>query len=235
MKVLDGVMVFLIIILLLGGFGMFKRAGAAGVDPSILTMEPVVVNTPAVEVSEAPILLPPSEEEIAQFDYGVGVDFEAPPELQVEEEVVEEECDPAEFIAPYKDYKITQGPHGMSYGHFAIDLAAGKGAVVRSPICGEVTQLYTDEYGNPTLVIENEFYQVTMLHGDYHVDVGKKLDIGKKVGTEGNHGYTLTYDRRLQRYVHCGSGSGCGFHTHLNVYDKRAGSNVNPLDLMIGR
>jgi hypothetical protein len=235
MKRFDGVMVLMVLLLLVGGFSMFRRAGDAGVDPAIVTMEPVAMSIPTVastQVSVAAILLPPSEEDIAQFGYGMGVDFEAPPELQVEEpveEVADEECDPAEFIAPYKDYKITQGPHGMSYGHFAIDIAAGKGAVIRSPICGIVTERYVDEYGNPTLVIENEFYRAMFLHGEYSVDVGKKLPIGKKIGTESNIGYTTTTGG-----VRCGAGSNCGFHTHLNVYDKRQGQNVNPLDL-IGR
>lgn len=34
--------------------------------------------------------------------------------------------DPSSIIYPYDEYWITQGLHGMSYGHLAIDLAAGK-------------------------------------------------------------------------------------------------------------
>jgi len=136
------------------------------------------------------------------------------------------EYDPAAFTAPYKDYQITQGPHGFSYGHMAIDLAAGKGATVRSPIFGSVTELYVDQYGNPTLVIENEFYRVTMLHGDYTVNQGDKVNLGQPVGTESNHGYTTD-----MQGVPC-RGRNCGYHTHLNVYDNRVGANVNPLDLI---
>ena len=38
--------------------------------------------------------------------------------------------DSATIVYPYDEYWVTQGPHGMSYGHMAIDLAAGKGAIV---------------------------------------------------------------------------------------------------------
>lgn len=130
------------------------------------------------------------------------------------------------FTAPYKEYAITQGPHGMSYGHYAIDIAAGRGAEITSPINGEVTQLYVDEYGNPTLVIENEVYVVTFLHGDYVVAVGDKLKIGQLIGLESNKGYTMDMAGNL-----CYNREWCGNHTHLNVYDKRIFTNVNPLDL----
>ena len=131
------------------------------------------------------------------------------------------------FAAPYADYTITQGPHGMSYGHYAIDIAAGRGAQISSPINGIVTQLYVDEYGNPTLVIENEVYSVLMLHGDYSVAIGETITIGQQVGTESNKGYTMDMAGNL-----CYGRSWCGNHTHLNVYDKRIQSNVNPLDLI---
>jgi murein DD-endopeptidase MepM/ murein hydrolase activator NlpD len=136
------------------------------------------------------------------------------------------EGDPGAFTSPYKKYKITQGLHGFSYGHMAIDLAAGKGATVQSPIHGTVTELYVDQFGNPTLVIENEFYRVTMLHGDYTVSPGEQVSLGQPVGSESNHGYTTD-----MQGVPC-RGRNCGYHTHLNVFDKRAGSNVNPLDLI---
>jgi len=130
------------------------------------------------------------------------------------------------FVAPYKEYAITQGPHGMSYGHYAIDIAAGRGAEITSPINGAVTQLYVDEYGNPTLVIENEVYAVTFLHGDYSVAVGDVLKVGQPIGVESNKGYTMDMAGNL-----CYNREWCGNHTHLNVYDKRIFSNVNPLDL----
>lgn len=134
--------------------------------------------------------------------------------------------DPLAFIAPYAQYTITQGPHGMSYGHYAIDLAAGRGSEITSPINGIVAQLYVDEYGNPTLVIENEVYVVTFLHGDYSVAVGDKLKAGQSIGAESNKGYTMDMAGNL-----CYNREWCGNHTHLNVYDKRIRANVNPLEL----
>jgi murein DD-endopeptidase MepM/ murein hydrolase activator NlpD len=134
--------------------------------------------------------------------------------------------DPDALIWPYTTYVVTQGPHGMSYGHMAIDLSAGKGATILSPINGEVTQLFVDQYGNPTLILENARYKILMLHGDYTVQVGQRLVIGQPVGTESNHGYTLDANGRL-----C-DGRDCGYHTHLNIYDKQLGSNVNPLEVL---
>ncbi|MBC8506972.1 MAG: M23 family metallopeptidase [Anaerolineales bacterium] len=130
------------------------------------------------------------------------------------------------FIAPYDEFTITQGVHGSSYGHLAIDIAAGKGSEIRSPINGMVTKKYTDVYGNPTLVIENEIYRVMMLHGKYSVSKGEKLIIGQVVGTESNLGYTTDMQGRPCQ------GRNCGYHTHLNVFDKILGANVNPLDLI---
>ena len=130
------------------------------------------------------------------------------------------------FSSPYAKYTLTQGPHGFSYGHMAIDIAAGKDAKIKSPIHGEVTELYIDEYGNPTLVIENDIFQVTMLHGKYKVSVGDLVELGQMVGRESNIGYTTDINGRL-----CWNRE-CGYHTHLNVYDKHLGTNINPLTLM---
>ena len=130
------------------------------------------------------------------------------------------------FTAPYEDYIITQGPHGFSYGHMAIDIAAGKGARIKAPINGVVTELYIDEWGNPTLVIENEIYRVSLLHGNYKVQVGDVVKIGQVIGKESNQGYTTDL---LGRSCH---NRDCGYHTHLNVFDKRLRANVNPLDLI---
>jgi murein DD-endopeptidase MepM/ murein hydrolase activator NlpD len=134
--------------------------------------------------------------------------------------------DPLVFLAPYERYTITQGPHGYAYGHMAIDLSAGKGAEILSPINGEVLELFIDEIGNPTLVIENKVYRVTLLHGNYTVCVGDQLDAGQVVGTESNQGYTTDMQANP-----CG-GRDCGYHTHINVYDKQLGENINPLDLI---
>lgn len=135
--------------------------------------------------------------------------------------------DPTTVIAPYKEYNLTQGLHGQSYGHLAIDLAAGRGEPVLSPINGIVTDYYIDEYNNTTLVIENDAFQVTLLHGDFNVSQGDELQIGQVIGTEGNNGYTKDYWGNLcYGRVHCGN------HTHLNIFDKRLNANVNPLDLI---
>jgi murein DD-endopeptidase MepM/ murein hydrolase activator NlpD len=135
--------------------------------------------------------------------------------------------DPEAIAAPYKDYIVTQGPHGFSYGQMAVDLSAGNGAKILSPINGVVTGVYFDEYGNSTLEIENKIYVVTLLHGDYKVDEGDVVKIGEPVGRESNQGYTVN-----MYGVPCYGRAGCGYHTHLNIYDKRIGSNVNPLDLI---
>jgi murein DD-endopeptidase MepM/ murein hydrolase activator NlpD len=134
--------------------------------------------------------------------------------------------DASSVVAPYDQYTLTQGPHGYSYGHMAIDIAAGEGAVLKAPIQGHVAALYTDQYGNPTLVIENDIYQVTMLHGKYKVAVGDQIELGQMVGRESNLGYTT------DMLGHSCQGRDCGYHTHLNIFDKRVGSNVNPLSLI---
>jgi len=103
---------------------------------------------------------------------GLAAPTEAPPEIDVDT-----------LRYPYDTFTLTQGPHGMSYGHMAIDLTGGKGATIYSPLNGVVTQLYIDEYGNPTLVIENAHYQVILMHGVYTVKVGENITIGQPVGT----------------------------------------------------
>jgi murein DD-endopeptidase MepM/ murein hydrolase activator NlpD len=133
---------------------------------------------------------------------------------------------PTTFVSPYQRYILTQGPHGFSYGHMAIDIAAGKGSKIASPIHGKVTEMYTDGIGNPTLIIENKIYRVTMLHGIYVVKVGQQVKAGQKVGTESNLGNTTD-----MQGISCRNRN-CGYHTHLNVYDKRSGANINPLDLL---
>jgi murein DD-endopeptidase MepM/ murein hydrolase activator NlpD len=130
------------------------------------------------------------------------------------------------IIAPYNKYVITQGPHGFSYGHMAVDLSAGKGAVIKSPMDGLVTELYVDQYGNPTLVIENDFYRITMLHGKYKVEEGQLVELGQMVGRESNLGYTTDI------WGYSCRNRDCGYHTHLNIFDKRLGSNINPLDVI---
>ena len=135
--------------------------------------------------------------------------------------------DPASFAAPYTSYTLTQGPHGASYGHMAIDLATGQSTDILSPITGRITGDYVDVYGNPTLVIENKVYQVTLMHGIYTARLGQSVIQGEVIGSESNRGYTTDMAGNP-----CWERPGCGSHTHLNVFDKRIGMNVNPLDLL---
>lgn len=129
--------------------------------------------------------------------------------------------------APYPEYTLTQGLHGQSYGHLAVDIAAGRGEPILSPVNGEVTESYIDEYNNTTLVIENEAYVVTLLHGEFSVNEGDIIEIGDKIGIESNKGYTMDMQGNL-----CYGREYCGNHTHLNIYDKRLQANINPLDLI---
>ncbi len=136
------------------------------------------------------------------------------------------ETEPRSFASPYDDFELTQGPHGASYGHLAIDIAGGDGAPIKSPINGAITALYTDEWGNTTLVVENEVYQVMFLHGLYTVNLSDVVQIGDLLGTESNQGNTFDASGQSCR------GRDCGYHTHLNVFDKILGENVNPLNLI---
>lgn len=135
-------------------------------------------------------------------------------------------ADPYAISYPYDDFWITQGPHGYSYGHMAIDLAAGKGALVKSPIYGEVTAVYVDQYGNTTLVIENDVFVVTLLHGDFTAKVGQQVALGDIVGSESNNGYTTDMQGNS-----CHNRD-CGYHSHLNVFSKLSQANVNPLNVL---
>ncbi|HBY06745.1 MAG TPA: hypothetical protein DEH22_02775 [Chloroflexi bacterium] len=130
------------------------------------------------------------------------------------------------FVSPYDSYTLTQGPHGFSYGHMAIDIAAGNGATIYAPINGKVTDLFIDGLGNPTLIIENEIYRVTLMHGIYNVQIGDTLAAGQPLGSESNLGNTTDMQGLSCR------NRDCGYHTHLNVYDKRIGTNINPLGLL---
>lgn len=146
------------------------------------------------------------------------------------EPVAPEIAAPAEdqtaFRAPYTHYFVTQGWHGFSYGQMAVDISGGKGAEILSPINGEVTAFYIDQSGNTTLMIENQVYQVTLLHGLYEVSIGDQLAIGQRIGAESNQGYTLDMQGNP-----CW-GRDCGYHTHLNILDKRTGQNVDPFTLL---
>lgn len=137
--------------------------------------------------------------------------------------------DPFEAIVlpPYDDYNLTQGIHGAEYGQMAIDIAAGKGTPIKSPIKGVVTDFYIDQYGNPTIILENTNFRVTLLHGEYFVTADQAVNLGEEIGAESNLGYTLDMQGRS-----CWNRD-CGYHTHLNVFDKRLGANIDPLELFL--
>ena len=144
----------------------------------------------------------------------------------LEPTIVPDDVDWEIFGPIYDQYVLTQGPHGFSYGHMAVDINAGDGAEIFSPIYGEVTGLYIDDIGNTVLEIENPVYKVTLMHGIYTVSLGDSIQLGQIVGSESNQGNTYDMAGRSCR------GRDCGYHTHLNVFDKRLGGNVNPLDLL---
>lgn len=130
------------------------------------------------------------------------------------------------FYPLYDEYTITQGVHGFSYGQMAIDISAGKGTKIKSPINGIVSEKYLDALGNPTLIIENNLYRITLLHGDYIVAVGEKVNSGQTIGTENNHGNTTDLQGRS-----CANRD-CGYHTHVNLFDKSKNINVDPMMLL---
>jgi len=134
--------------------------------------------------------------------------------------------DPLAIVMPYDEYFLTQGIHGGSYGHAAIDIAAGDGATIHSLINGTVTGLGYDQWGNTWIQIENEVYAVLYMHGVYTAAVGDVVAAGAPIGTESNIGYTLDLAGNS-----C-AGRDCGYHTHLNVFDKRLGANIDPLSLI---
>ena len=127
---------------------------------------------------------------------------------------------------PYDEYFLTQGLHGESYGHLAVDIAAGNGAVIKSIINGTVTATGYDQWGNTFIQIENDVYTVLYLHGLYSLVAGDAVTAGQPIGTESNIGYTLDMAGNL-----C-AGRDCGYHTHLNFFDKRLGTNIDPLSLI---
>jgi murein DD-endopeptidase MepM/ murein hydrolase activator NlpD len=153
-------------------------------------------------------------------------DPEAIPAPDLQRAPVSARADPDVVVSPYEHFVVTQGLHGFSYGHMAVDITGGKKATILSPINGVVSALYVDEWGNPTLMIENSHYQVLLLHGVYTVNIGDTVSAGQPVGYESNQGNT--YDAFGQS---C-RGRDCGYHTHLNIYDKLLGTNVNPLELI---
>ncbi len=195
---------------------------------SDINSQPVVAQSPAGAQTAAALRAPtsqPSTEHTGPAALAEVPQVDAQP-VDVPAATGETNADPEAVMAPYNEYTVSQGPHGFSYGHAAIDLTAGNGATILSPINGTVTDNFVDYLGNTTLVIDNAIYTVTLMHGNYSVQPGQVLSIGQPVGTESNNGNTVDLLGRS-----C-SGRDCGYHTHWNMYDKTLGSNVNPLALI---
>ncbi len=133
---------------------------------------------------------------------------------------------PEDIRLPYDDYVLTQKTHGAAYGDAAIDISAGPGMDILSPISGQVIRNDFDIYGNSILIIENEVWQVKLLHGAFYPAEGDWVGIGNPIGAESNIGYTYDiYGRSCWR-------RSCGFHTHMNVVDRRTGQNADLMKLL---
>lgn len=117
--------------------------------------------------------------------------------------------------------------HGGAYiSNCPIDLAAGNGTPLYSPITGKITSFTpADQYGNPVWIVENSRYKVLLLHADFTATIGN-VSIGQQIGTESNKGYTLcSIDGKPP------NGRNCGYHTHIEIVDKITGQSINPLQL----
>jgi murein DD-endopeptidase MepM/ murein hydrolase activator NlpD len=202
---LDGVAIAALILLLFLGFQLIRDRSRA--VEQVAVPDPITNSERTKEDSNNPVQPETISEEIIQNPAPVFPSSSA-------------------IAYPYDSYWLTQGPHGFAYGHAAIDLAAGNGVAIKSPIFGTITANYVDQYGNTTLIIENERYQVTLLHGNYSATMNQQVNLGEVIGSESNNGYTTD----MNGYS-C-SGRDCGYHTHLNVYDFSLGQNVNPLDVL---
>jgi len=204
-KHFDGLTIAAVGVIVLMGFGLLRDAGIFGAG----------VKKVLSASSAAPMQTKTTGEES-----GGGRE-----NAQADSVIAAEQIDIDTIVAPYDHFVVTQGPHGADYGHRAIDISAGKGATIKSPINGTVTKLYIDDWGNPSLTIENDHYAVELLHGLFSVKIGDQVTIGQPIGKESNQGETFDGLGRS-----C-AGRDCGYHTHINVYDKKLGTNVNPLRL----
>jgi murein DD-endopeptidase MepM/ murein hydrolase activator NlpD len=206
-KHFDGLTIAAIGVIVLMGFGLLRDAGIFGASAK------KVLSASSAEPTQA------ISEAVAQSESGSGG---AKAQAESVASALAEQIDSDAIAAPYDHFIITQGIHGAEYGHTAIDISAGKGATIKSPINGTVTKLYIDDWGNPSLTIENDHYAVELLHGLFSAKVGDIVTIGQPIGTESNQGNTFDGMGRS-----C-AGRDCGYHTHINVFDKKLGTNVNP-------
>jgi len=212
-KHFDGLTIAAIGVIVLMGFGLLRDAGIFGAGAH--KVQSASSAAPEQLVAAAAQAIP------ALNKSGSGGE-----EAKAESLPSAEQIDSDVIANLYDHFIITQGLHGAEYNHLAIDISAGKGVTIHSPINGTVTNLYIDEWGNPSLMIENEHYAVELLHGLYSVKIGDKVTIGQPIGIESNQGNTLDGLGRP-----C-AGRDCGYHTHINVYDKKLGMNVNPFQVL---
>jgi murein DD-endopeptidase MepM/ murein hydrolase activator NlpD len=202
---LDGMTLAGVALLLLFGVNIVRGWAGEGQPSAGPTNElgtPIAVMTPAVPLPQEP----PAVADSAKTEIDLAWNLET--------------------ALPYDEYFLTQGSHGQAYGHAAIDIAAGNGSTIKSIINGTVTGAGYDQWGNTFIQIENDIFVVLYLHGVYSLVVGDQVRAGQPIGTESNIGYTLDMAGNL-----C-AGRNCGYHTHLNVYDKRSAMNVDPLSLI---
>jgi murein DD-endopeptidase MepM/ murein hydrolase activator NlpD len=210
-KHFDGLTIAAIGVILLMGFGLLRDAGIFGASAKKVLSASSARPTQVVAAVAVPA-------ESGSGGAQAPVENIAPaPAEQINSDAI---------ANPYDHFIITQGLHGAEYGHMAIDISAGKGATIKSPINGTVTKLYIDDWGNPSLTIENEHYAVELLHGQFSVKIGDIVTIGQPIGTESNQGETFDGLGRS-----C-AGRDCGYHTHINIFDKKLGTNVNPFQVL---
>jgi len=210
-KHFDGLTYAAIGIILFMGFSLLRDAGVFSAGAKAENAVNQAENSAEISVPVAP----KDSQNLAPDTSGIGGANPQPAE----------QIDAAAISAPYDHFIVTQGPHGAEYGHMAIDIAAGQGATIKSPINGTVTKLYIDDWGNPSLTIENDHYAVELLHGLFSVKIGEQVVIGQPIGTESNQGDVADPFGRP-----CANRN-CGFHTHINIFDKQLGRNVNPLTI----
>ena len=154
--------------------------------------------------------------------YEWGIVTDTPQEYSQPVQNIVQQTSSCPIQKPYEYGGITQDLHGNK----ALDYKAGEGIDVLSPISGTVIQNEITVSDNTTIVIENDCYMVKMYHGDWSAQVGTSVEIGDVIGTESNKGYTFTNEGE----TYCGTGSSCGHHTHLEVFDKVSNTYIDPRD-----
>lgn len=116
--------------------------------------------------------------------------------------------------APYADFWLSQRVHGCDYNHAAVDIVSASDPTILSPITGCVTKNGYDGVGNSIIIIDNDQYIITLLHGNYNIYPPDCVTRGQPIGKEASIGISS------------------GPHTHLNIYDKICRCNINPMLLI---